>query len=202
VRGPWDTDTFYGLIEVFHDLLIRPRHRVEHDDCGWHFSQFASAPAQALYRWRVDQLLARHEIGLRLSASGEDTGRLVRTLDKAREDLVERAQRSSDRDTQAAVNHAIALFRGRTATVAQRRSAVVALAGILEARRALLKAELPGRKDEGALFQLANEFDLRHRDKSQRSDYDPVFLDWVFWWYLATVELTDRLMARQHGETP
>jgi hypothetical protein len=34
----------------------------------------------------------------------------------------------------------------------------------------------------------------------QRGDYDPVFLDWVFWWYLATVELTDRLLARQDAE--
>jgi hypothetical protein len=28
-----------------------------------------------------------------------------------------------------------------------------------------------------------------------------VFLDWVFWWYLATVELTDRLLTRQAGQT-
>ena len=28
-----------------------------------------------------------------------------------------------------------------------------------------------------------------------RADYDPAFLDWVFWWDLATVELTDRILA-------
>ena len=34
------------------------------------------------------------------------------------------------------------------------------------------------------------------------ADYDPIFLDWIFWWYLATVELIDRLLARseQHRD--
>lgn len=34
----WDDSTFYGLIEVFHDLVTRPRERLYHDygECGWH----------------------------------------------------------------------------------------------------------------------------------------------------------------------
>jgi len=39
-------------------------------------------------------------------------------------------------------------------------------------------------------------FAIRHRRRGQQADYDPVFLDWIFWWYLATVELTARLLAR------
>ncbi len=26
--------------------------------------------------------------------------------------------------------------------------------------------------------------------------YDEAFLDWIFWWYLGTVELTNRLINR------
>jgi hypothetical protein len=26
---------------------------------------------------------------------------------------------------------------------------------------------------------------------------DPAFLEWIFWWYLATIELTDQIIARQ-----
>ena len=90
----------------------------------------------------------------------------------------------------------MATFRGRNADVPAKRSAIVTLAGILEANRALLKTELL-RQDEGALFQIANEFAIRHRDRSQRDDYDPIFLDWVFWKYLATIELIERLLQRQ-----
>ncbi len=53
------------------------------------------------------------------------------------------------------------------------------------------------KQDEGALFNIANNFQIRHLNEAQKRDYDPVFLDWVFWLNLATVELTDRLLARQ-----
>lgn len=94
------------------------------------------------------------------------------------------------------VAHAIALFRARSAGASERRSATVVLAGVLEQRRRLLKEELL-RKDESALFQIANGFALRHRRDDQRSDYDPIFLDWIFWWYLATIDLTNQLVVRQ-----
>ena len=72
------------------------------------------------------------------------------------------------------------------------------LAHVLERRRSLLKDKLL-RSDEGALFRIANEFAIRHENEKQRSDYDPVFLDWVFWWYLATIELTDRLLQQNRS---
>jgi hypothetical protein len=72
--------------------------------------------------------------------------------------------------------------------VEERRSAVITLAGLLEERRDLLRAELLT-KDEGALFQIANAFAIRHQRADQRGDYDSAFLDWLFWWYLGTVEL-------------
>lgn len=97
-------------------------------------------------------------------------------------------------DITGRIRHAIALFRGRDVTAESRRSAIVTLAGILEERRTLIKEDI-GRPDEGALFEIANRYDLRHRNANQRSNYDEAFLDWIFWWYLATVELTNRLIA-------
>lgn len=109
--------------------------------------------------------------------------------------LVDRVLRSPEPTVRDQVQHAVALFRGRNATAHDKRSAVVALALVLERRRSLLKAKLL-RPDEGALFRIANEFAIRHENERQRSNYDPIFLDWVFWWYLASVELTDRMLYR------
>jgi hypothetical protein len=190
----WDRDRFYDLLEVFHDLVARPATRRFHDfnGCGWHYRDFALEPARILYRWRVNRLLARHGIPYRLAEGGEDEGRLVATVDEARSNLVDLALAGDD---DGRVPHAIALYRARTATEHDKRSAILALASLLEERRDLLKDRLFS-KDEGALFQIANEFALRHRNEAQKSGYDPIFLDWVFWWYLATVELTDRLLGR------
>jgi hypothetical protein len=194
----WDEATFYSLVEAVADLLARPRRRRWHSyqQCGWHYSAFATVPARLVYRSLVDDLLTQAGVDLRLTADGEDAGRLVRTAGDDRDELVERAVTAPHPADRDAVRHAVALFRARGAGREDKRSAVVALARVLEDRRALLKAELLT-GDEGALFEVANRYDLRHRKADQRSDYDDAYLDWVFWWYLATVELTDRLLARQ-----
>jgi hypothetical protein len=160
------------------------------------YSHFARTPGQILYRWNVDQLLERYGADLRLAAAGEDKGRLVHAADDDREALVEQAvQTPNPRDRQA-VRHAIALFRSRGADRESKLSATVTLVGLLEERRALIKTELLG-QDEGALFQIANQFAIRHRRADQHGDYPDAYLDWMFWCYLATVELTDRIVASQ-----
>jgi hypothetical protein len=191
----WDEDTFYGLIEVLHDLVSRPRTRRPHNfgGCGWHHSEFHNGPARILYRWKVNQLLREAGIDYELAAEGEDLGRLVAITDDARSQLVHRALNDSPPDTTAGVRHAIAFFRGRDTSTESKRSAIFNLGRILEERRALIKEHLG--KDEGALFEIANRFDLRHRNAAQRDEYNEAFLDWIFWWYLATVELTNRLIA-------
>jgi hypothetical protein len=200
-RPGWELDDFCDLIEVFHDLVARPTSRWWHSysSCGWHYSAFATGPGRRLYRWRINRLLASSTLGLRLAEEGEDLGRLVRVEPSGLEDLPERALEAATPQNVDRVRHAIALFRSRNATVEERRSAVIALAGILEERRKLLKAEvLP--EDERALFTIANGFAIRHQRADQRRDYDVAFLDWLFWWYLGTVELTDQLLAR-HSST-
>jgi hypothetical protein len=163
---------------------------------------FATRPARRLYRWRVNRLLADSDLGLRLAEDGEDLGRLVRVEPTGLEDLPERAVQGAGPETVDRVQHAIALFRARAATLEERRSAVITLAGILEERRSLLKVELLS-KDETALFQIANQFAVRHQRADQRGDYEPAFLDWLFWWYLDTVQLTNQLLARRApGSTP
>jgi hypothetical protein len=197
-QSSWTLDDFCDVAEVFHDLVSRPSHRSYHSfsQCGWHYSAFATGPARRLYRWRINRLFQASTLGLRLADSGEDFGRLVRVGPTGLDDLPERALQAATPTVVDRLGHAIALFRSRSATLEQRRSAVIALAGILEERRDLLKTQLLT-KDEGALFQIANAFAIRHQQAGQRGDYDPAFLDWLFWWYLGTVQLTDQLLARQ-----
>ncbi|MGW2922844.1 hypothetical protein ACWDBF_33925 [Streptomyces angustmyceticus] len=191
----WHEDTFYGLIEVFHDLVSRPRKRWFHpySNCGWHHLEFHNGPARILYRWKVNRLLREAGIDYEVAAEGEDLGRLVAVTDDARSNLVHRALDDSPPDISSGIRHAIALFRGREASADSKRSAIFNLARVLEERRTLIKEHL--KKDEGALFEIANRFDLRHRRADQRADYDEAFLDWIFWWYLATVELTNQLIT-------
>lgn len=191
-----EEDLLFDLIETFHDLAARPRAR-RYTDTGYRYSGgYSTDVGRAYYRWRINPLLDRLDPKLRLADSGEDLGRLVQATDDARGGLVDRVLAAPDHQVADQVQHAIALFRRRGATTHDKRSAVVALANVLEDRRALLKSNLFS-DDETQLFHIANRFDLRHRNDKQHTDYDPAFRDWVFWWYLATIELTDRIIERQ-----
>ena len=196
-RPTWDWDLVFGLVEVFHDLVALPRTRRFHQSevCGWHWSEFVFEPARRIYRWRVNRLLERVGQEVRLADEGDDEGRIVAVTDEARANLLHRAVTRTDPGSGDQVREAIAMFRARSASREARRLAVVALAGVLEQRRRLLKDHLHG-KDEGALFEIANRFGLRHQRDGQLTGYDEAFLEWIFWWYLATIELTDRLLAR------
>ena len=95
----------------------------------------------------------------RPTARGHRGGRRPAGRDRgppARAELLDRVLVTPKAVAAGHVRHAITLFRGRGADEHAKRSAIVTLAGVLEDRRELLKAELL-RKDEGALFQIANE---------------------------------------------
>ncbi|MFE6779066.1 hypothetical protein [Streptomyces sp. NPDC057702] len=199
----WDEDTFYGLIELFHDLVSRPRLRSFHSygGCGWHHSEFYNGPARILYRAKINELLRQAGVEYELATEGEDLGRLVAVIDDARSQLVHQVLNDSPPAVTDRVRHSIALFRARDASLESKRSAIVAAVGILEERRALIREDL-GKPDEGALFEIANRFGLRHRRADQLTDYDDAFLDWIFWWYLATIELTNKLIEAAQPSKP
>ena len=198
----WVLDDFFDLIEVLHDLASWPGTWDSHDfgGCIGHPGSFSQACGQAVYRWRVNEVLRDSDLGVVIADAGEDRGRVVVAVPAATDAVVVAALELSDSLHTSEVAHAIALFRSRSRDVPTLRSAVVTLAGVLEAHRALLKSEMLT-KDESALFDIANNFDLRHRTTKQRTDYDPVFLEWVFGWYLCTITLVASLRERQAGQS-
>lgn len=190
----WDDADLFDFIEVFHDLVARPTNSFWCEPClAHHWHEFCQDSGQRVYRDLVNQLLDKSGIELRIAETGEDIGRMVQAVPDDMRELFHEAldRRSPDQNEK---RHAIATFRHRDGTVEQRRSAIVALAGILENRKKLLKSELLT-KDENALFNIANNFNLRHNNANQQNDYAPEFLDWIFYWYLATINLTDQLMT-------
>lgn len=197
-RDPWSEDDLYDFIEVMHDLAARPTSGWFHNyaGCGFHPRTFDRQSGQRLYRWRMDQVLANSGLGVQLAEDGEDIGRVVRATPLGVEVLAGEVLAATPAVDVDEVRHAIATFRGRASTPVEKRAAIVTLAGVLESRRDLIKQELL-KKDEGALFQIANEFNLRHRNQKQRDDYDEPFLDWFFYWYLGTINLTNQMLARQ-----
>ena len=53
------------------------------------------------------------------------------------------------------------------------------------------------KKDEAALFEIANKFAIRHHDPSQKTDYDvTIWHSWMFHFYLATYHAVIRMLLK------
>ncbi len=195
----WSLDDVCDIIEIHHDLAARPTGSWFHDymGCGTHPTKFSVRSGQAVYRWKMNEILDASGFGLRVADDGDDEGRIVVSSPTGLEQLMAQALVENADDD---VVHAIAMFRARNATRESRRTAVFSLARVLESHRRLLQDALLS-KDEGALFDIANNYDIRHRKLDQKTDYDDAFLDWVFYWYLATINLCFELVRRKEDRT-
>ncbi len=200
VHREWIDEVFFEVMEALHEVVARPRQRSWHGFHNeWDYSDYSRPVGQAVYRRRVNALLDRSDVPLRLAEDGKDVGLLVTSAGDARNDLVDRVLRTPDPTVRDLVVHAVSQFRSRDATTLAKHGATKHLADVLELRRGLLKRELFS-GDEADLFQIANRFQIRHRSEQQKGDYNPAFLDWVFWWYLGTIELTNKLLEQQAGQ--
>ncbi len=97
----------------------------------------------------------------------------------------------SDPGDEAHIAEGVRKYRSRVGR--DRRDAVRDLADVVERLRPTVKEHMFS-KDEGALFQIANQFWIRHNDPGQRRDYDhDAWWDWLFHLYLSSIRLVQRL---------
>ncbi|XPV54443.1 MAG: hypothetical protein ACNI3H_05630 [Halarcobacter ebronensis] len=93
---------------------------------------------------------------------------------------------TKDEKIKQKLTHAINQFRRQSSSRYDRKQAVRELADILEKLRKDIKKYL-GSKDENALFDIANNFEIRHFNDKQKGEYDVIWLTWMFYFYLSTI---------------
>lgn len=102
---------------------------------------------------------------------------------------------SKDREK---VEAAVRVYRHFSTTRPQRIDAVRHLVDVLELYRQQLKvSDLSD--DEKDLYNIANNFAIRHYKKGMKDEYSDDFVDWLFHMYLATVHL---MLLLVHGSEP
>ena len=70
------------------------------------------------------------------------------------------------------------------------------LAGVLEflKEKGELKKVITN-KDTEVLSKIANNFDIRHHDENHKGNYDKSMKDWIFYYYLNTIQMVLKLIA-------
>lgn len=188
--GSWTDDALFDMVEFLFRCIsagIKETGRFHSfSGCGWHFSQFDQAEGQAAYRDRINMILARYGDGFELT----DKGLVERHLHQQIADLAI-SPAKIERSDEEHVAEAIRKYRSRAGL--DRRDAIRDLADVLERLRPSLKDHLFS-KDESAMFQIANQFWIRHNRPDQRRDYNhDAWWDWIFHLYLSSIRLVQRL---------
>ena len=191
----WTEDDLFDMVEFLHDHVSKPTERYFHqfNSCGWHSSEFDRPQGRLEYRQKVGRLLGAYDSGFELSEEGQ----VLALSPSGLETLVEKPVSYPDAENVSMrVVAAVERFRRHRASIGDRRQAVRELVDVLEFLRPKVKRVLQSR-DERDLFNLANNFGIRHHRKDQRVGYDKaVWLDWAFYYYLATIHAVLQLIEK------
>jgi len=195
----WDADTLFDVLEVLHDLVSKPvdgRHH-SHADCGWHYDTFDGPRGRQEYRDEMNGVLRLHDPPYEMNDQGEviESGPV-----EFRPLLDAGLPEDTEPEVVRKVSEAVKLFQGRGASVEDRQRAVRDLADALELLRQDVKAALlPA--DERALYDIANNYAIRHLNRQQRVDYNrSTWLRWMFYVYLATIHAVLRVRESQREQ--
>jgi hypothetical protein len=166
--------------------------------CGWHGEDFTPEPARGLYVTRVNKILERYGDGWEMKSDFEI---VERAPTGTAELLTVKLPPATGAATRRRVQNAVAKFRRRSSSRDDRRDAVRDLGDVLEWLRKDATKHL-SRKDESDLFNILNNFDIRHNNELQKSDYDAIWLSGLFYHYLTMIHVLTHLVDRDERLKP
>jgi len=195
-QGPhYVEDDFFDTVEFLFQHVSKPIDGTHHswNNCGMHWETFNKAQGQAEYRERVNVVLSHYAKPFELSPSGE----VLHKPEAGFEQIFDADIPSKDSNVVNRINAAVLRYRRHGSTADDRRQAVRDLADVLEYLRPKVKSLLTS-ADERDLFNIANNFGIRHHNDQQKTAYDSsLWLSWMFYFYLATIHVVLRKL--EHG---
>lgn len=192
----YSEDDFFDVIEFFHDHCSKGINGHYHswNNCGYHFEEFNDIEGQKHYREVINPILREYKDGFEISESGE----ILILSDNGLSNLFEADIPTNDKENISnKINSAIIKFRRHKSTLDDRREAIRELADVLEYIRPTIKKYL-NNKDENDIFNIANNFGIRHHNKDQQKEYDKaIWYSWIFYYYLATLHAVLRMTKKK-----
>ncbi|MGB7374389.1 hypothetical protein [Pontixanthobacter sp.] len=191
----YDEDDIFTLIEFLYDHISKPLSREYHswDNCGYHYSNFDREEGRKEFRERLNLPLKRYGLGWELAFVGE----LLSLPPQGMATLVKAPLPTADPMIQEKVADATMKFRRHGSSLTDRHDAVRDLVDVLEFIRPQIKVELLP-EDERDLFNIANNFGIRHMNQKQKVSYNrAIWLSWMFYYYLNTINACLHMLKTQ-----
>jgi hypothetical protein len=186
----YSEDDFFDILEFLYRHVSKPTKGWYHswNDCGMHWEEFDRDKGKVEFREKVNIVLSHYENPFELSINGE----VLSKPETGFEAIFEADIPSKDANIRSRVESATLRFRRHGSTLDDRRQAVRDLVDVLECIRPKVKSLL-SKADDRDLFEIANNFGIRHLNDKQKTGYDAaIWLSWMFYFYLATVHVVLR----------
>ncbi|HEU4966430.1 MAG TPA: hypothetical protein VFT53_03030 [Candidatus Saccharimonadales bacterium] len=195
----YSEDDLFDVIEFLYDHVSKPvvtenTYFHSYGNCGYHYETYDTKLGQQEYAEKINPLLDGYLDGFELNNAGEvvvkpqpEVARLIRhgLPETTPTNIVEK------------VNAAKSKFLNSRTGLDGRRDAVRDLADVFEYLKKSGRLKL-NQKDDSLLFEIANNFAIRHFNGKQKTDYDEnVWLSWMFHFYLATLHACLRLISKK-----
>lgn len=186
----YDEDDFLDMVEFLYQYVSKPIDGTmhSHNGCGMHWKTFNKSEGEEYYLSKINKVLDLYKKKFELSKNGE----VLLKPEVGFEKMFDADVPSTDKNVVDRIDSAAVKFRRHGASLDDRRQAVRDLAGVLEYLRDDVK-KLLTTKDENDLFNIANNFGIRHHNEKQKTNYDTaIWLSWMFYFFLSTLHVVLR----------
>lgn len=183
-------DDLLDVIEFLYQYVSKPIDGTMHSwgDCGMHWETFNKKEGQEEFRTKINSVLSHYKNRFELSPNGE----VLHKPEEGFEQIFNADVPSKGSNIVGRINAATTNFRRHGSSLDDRRQAVRDLADVFEYLKPQVQ-ELLTNKDEKDLFNIANNFGIRHHNDKQKTSYEAaIWLSWMFYFYLSTIHVVLR----------
>jgi hypothetical protein len=196
-------ELIFSTIEFLHDYISKPGEMKHFDDNGYNYKDYGDYNTRAArneFRSAVNSFLDDYKKGYHLDENGE----ILKKGQDGLEHILSSDVVEYDFDNvDLKVKKAVHTWQSRTAGLDEKKRAIQEMADVFEwlRKNGNLKEAL-NKKDESALFQIANQFAIRHHNPDQKSDYEErIWYSWMFHFYLASYHAVVRILKRESNDS-
>jgi len=197
-------DRVFDAIEFLYDYVSKPGAWVSKtDETNWNYYDYDGyddEAGRAEFRKKVNSVLADYKSGYELTDDGMV---LTSGTDGLQNILNAEIIPYDEANVDSKVRNAIVRWRNRHLSLEEKKEAIRDLADVFEwfKKTKSLATVLDG-KDESALFDIANNFAIRHHNPKQKTNYDrTIWYAWIFHFYLATYHAAVRLLIKKESNS-
>ncbi|GGG96495.1 hypothetical protein GCM10007415_34610 [Parapedobacter pyrenivorans] len=194
----YSEDDLFDVIEFLHDHCSKGIEGDYHswNDCGYHYHTFDDEAGQKHFRELLNLILKDYMEPYELSVNGE----ILSLGDQGLHSILTAGiPTKEEQNVSSRIEKSILKFRRYKSSISERHEAVRELVDVLEYLRPKAKIYLD-KKDENELFNIANNFGIRHHNEIQKTGYDKaIWLSWMFYHYLATIHALLRLIEKNEA---